>query len=238
MAIDKIKEAVRLFISNLALFSKIILTVWLPGSILLVFLSYYVFPSMADGDEVRAYIMELRVSNIIELAFSPIYGGALLYALSRIKQGLNVSYSESMNYASKRSFKLFSTRFSTGLIVFLGFIALIIPGIILSLRLALVDEVVVLEGVSSSQARKLSAKLTEGKRIEIFLTTLIVFILMFLVTMIFSFLLYLPLGIIGQENNFLCDVIAQCFTSIIFSFFYIVLFLFYWESKNNLIDAN
>lgn len=236
--IDKITEAVKLLRSNFVLFSKIILTVWLPGSLLIVFLRYYIFPDMVGDDIMGSLAMEIRISNLIELAFSPIYIGALLYALSRIKQGLNVTYTESMSYGSKRSFKLFATRLSTGLIVFLGFIALIIPGIILALRFTLVDEAVVLARVNGSQARKLSAKLTEGKRIEIGFTITITIILAIIFSGLLSWLFYLPLSIIGQEGNFLWDVINECSLSIIFSIMYIVLFLFYWDRKNSLAELD
>ncbi len=236
--IGKITEAVKLLRSNFVLFSKIILTVWLPASLLIVFLRYYIFPDMVGDDEMRSMAMEIRISNIIELAFSPIYLGALLYALSRIKQGLNVTYTESMSYGSKRSFKLFATRFSTGLIVFLGLIALIIPGIILALRFTLVDEAVVLARVNGSQARKLSAKLTEGKRIEIGFTITITIVLAIIFSGLLSWLFYLPLTIIGQEANFLWDVINECSIYVIFSIMYIVLFLFYWESKNSLAELD
>lgn len=232
--INKIKEAIKLFISNFILFSKIVLTVWLPGSIIIVFLRYYVFPEMAGGDELQAILMEIRISNFIEIAFSPLYGGAIIYALSRIKQGLSISYSESMIYSAKRSFKLLITRLTTGIIIVLGFIALIIPGIILGLRFALVDEAVVLEQTSGSAARKLSAKLTKGKRAKILGTMIVAVIGIVIVSSVLSLVLYLPLTLIGQETNFLLDIVNECLVNVIFSIIYIVLFLFYWESKSRL----
>ena len=108
----------------------------------------------------------------------------------------------------------------------------------MALRFTLVDEAVVLARVNGSQARRLSAKLTEGKKIEIGFTITITIILAIIFSGILSWLFYLPLTIIGQEGNFLWDVINECSISIIFSIMYIVLFLFYWERKNNLVNLD
>ena len=239
--IQKISEAIKLLISNFTLFSQIVLTIWLPGSILVVFLRLYVFPAMGGGDEFQSFVMELRVSNLIEFACGPIYVGALLYALSNIKQGLTINYRNSMNHGAERSFKLLATRISTGLIIFLGLIAFIIPGIILSLRFALVDMVVVLEGINGSNARKRSTELTKRKRWKIFGAATITILGLLLFDVISSSLLYSPLSIIGQEGNlilnFVVGVIHLGITSISIAVLYIVLFLYYWEAKEHTILA-
>jgi hypothetical protein len=86
--IQKIREAIKLFAKNWKLFSLIVLTVWLPGSILLVYLRLHVFPQTASGDELQMFLQEMRVSNVIELAFGPIYVGAILHAAAQFKKGL------------------------------------------------------------------------------------------------------------------------------------------------------
>lgn len=234
---NKVKEAIDILLANLPLFSKIVLTVWLPGSIIIVLLRYYFFPTMAEADELQTIAMEIRVSNLIEVAFSPLYGGALIYALSRRKQGLTVNYRESMSYAGQRSLKLFATRLSTGLIIFLGFIALIIPGIILGLRFALVDMVVELDRINGSQARQLSARLTKGKRGKIFGATTITIVGLLIFNYLLAWAFSIPLMLFGIETNFLADVVYECTVSVVSAIMYIVLFLFYWESKSQIVDS-
>jgi hypothetical protein len=230
--IQKIREATGLLTANLVLFSAIVLTVWLPGSILLVYLRLYVFPETSGGDEFRLLTQEIRVSNAIDLAFGPLYVGAILYAANRLKQGLPTTYSESMSYAARRSFKLLGTRIGTGLIVLAGLIALIIPGIVLALRYALIDAVVVLEGVEGTTARNLSAKFTQGKRWQILGTIILTFLGAGIAIFITSFVLYLPLSVVGKNENFVVAVIAECISNILLVLPIIVLFLFYWEAKN------
>ena len=229
--IRKIGEAIELLASNLALFGSIMLTVWLPASILLVYLRLYVFPEAVGGDEVQLFMRELRISNAIDLAFGALYTGALLYAASRLKQGLNVTYGEAMAHAARRSFKLLGARIITGAIVFVGLIALIVPGIVLALRFALIDSVVVLESVEGGPARALSAELTRGKRWTILGTMIFAFFGVLLTIFLTSLALYLPLISVGQDENFIIAVIDECVSSIILIVPTIVLFLFYWDVK-------
>ena len=105
--IQKIRQATILFFNNWKLFGSIVLTVWLPGSILLVYLRLYVFPATAGGDEMKMLMQEIRVSNLIEAIFGPFYVGALIYDASRITKEMPVDYVQSMTHAASRSFKLF-----------------------------------------------------------------------------------------------------------------------------------
>lgn len=219
--------------TNLPLFSLIVLTVWLPGSILLVYLQLYVFPETTGGDELRIFAQELRVVSGIELAFGPLYVGAILHAASRLKQGLHTIYGQSMAHGARRSFKLLGTRITTGLIVLIWFIALVIPGIFLALRFALIDEVVVLEGVEGAKARNLSVKLTQGRRWNILGTIVFTVIVVSIAMLLVSFIL----SLVGQDENFVIAVICECIGHILSILPIIVLFLFYWDGKNQQLSS-
>ncbi len=229
--LEKIRKAIQLFAAHWKLFSLIVLTVWLPGSIVLAYLSLYVFPKMTGGNEVRMFFQEMRVENALETVFGPFYVGALLHALSQIKRGLPVNYSQSMAHAARRSFKFLVTRLVTRLIILAGFLAFIIPGIVLALRFALIDAVVTLEGVEDSQARSLSARMTKGKRWQILGTMILTNVGLLVLIAVTFFLLSLPLSLIGQEQNFTLEVIAGCISSVFSAIPIIVLFLFYWDAK-------
>ncbi len=230
--IQKINEATKLLYSNLILFSSISLTVWLPGSILLVYLRLYVLPGTTGGDETRMFLQEFRVSNAIELAFGPIYVGALIHAASQLKQGLPASYSASMAYAAKRSFKLLGTRILSGLIVGLGLFCFVIPGIVMALRFVLIDAIVILEDRSGADAQARSTHLTQGKRWKILGTMTLTIIAVALFIYLIVFTLYSLLALIGQPDNFIVAVIVECVNNVLFVIPVIVLFLFYWEAKN------
>lgn len=229
---QKIRDAIGLFTANLPLFSLIVLTVWLPGSILLVCLRLYVFPQTFAGDDWGAFMQENRVSNAIEVIFGPIYVGALLHAASQWKRGIRTSYSESMSHGASRSFSLLGTRLGTGLIVLVGLLLFIIPGIVFALRFALIDAVVVLEGVGGGTARQRSEILTREQRWSILGAVIVTSIGLLVVSTLVAFLLYLPLGLLGQEENFAIALLYECINNVLFALFPIVLFLFYWDAKD------
>ena len=147
--LGKFREAISLFSSNISLFSRIILTIWLPGNIIINYLDYYVF---YEAD----FIGLMRANMWIQGIFGPIYIGALIYALSKLKQYQMVTYTEAITAGFRNWQRLWWARFIAGLFIALGFIALIVPGIFLTIRYALIDSVVILEGADASESRKRS----------------------------------------------------------------------------------
>jgi len=213
---QKIGEAISLLFSNIALFTLIILTVWLPGNILINLYVYNV--SSPDLWNVA------RVSMGLEGIFGPIYIGAMIYALYKIKQGQKASYKESIRVGFDNWGKLFVARWIAGVLIMLGFIALIIPGIILTVRYAVLDSAVILEGANASQARSRSVELTKGSRWKIF-GALILFFVSFVIV---SVIVYIPLGFV---DHIILSIVLDCILDVIFGALIIVLFLFYWEAK-------
>jgi hypothetical protein len=230
--LQKLRDAIQLLRDNALLFSLIVLTVWLPGALLIVYLRLYVFPATLGGDEMRMAIQELRITNGIEFALGPLYVSALLYAASRRQQGLAVTYGDAMAHGARRSFKLLISRLGAGVLVVLGLLALIVPGIILALRFALLDAVVSLEGLEGGQARKRSTLLTQGQRWTILGTLIGSFLVAAVGMVLTSFSLYFLLGLAGQEENFGVAVLYECVSNVLLTLPMLVLFLFYWDAKD------
>jgi len=218
----KLAESVGLLGSNLWLFSLITLTVWLPGNVLINYVAYHV-----PLTEEQALMAPVRMTMWIEGIFGPIYFGATIYALSKLKQGQTVSYAEAIGVGFRNWGALFAARFVAGLIILLGLIAFIIPGIYLSLRYALLDSTVILEGASVSKARQRSAKLTEGRKLQIFGTAMVFYV----GATLLSFLIYLPLNFVPQLNTMAVAVVIDCILDIGFLVIAIAMFLYYWEAR-------
>ena len=214
-------EAIRLLRNNIGLLSAIILTVWLPGNILINYVAYYV------GADSIAGIM--RLSMWIENIFGPIYIGALIYSLFRIKSGHSVTYKEAMSIGVSKWGALFGARFVAGILVGLGFIALVIPGLVLLVRYSLLDAPVVIENMGASESRARSAALTQGRRWKIFLAGTLFFILFF----ILSFAIYIPIGFFPAFDNMLVSTLIDSLLDVVFAVIQIVMFLFYWEAIND-----
>jgi hypothetical protein len=223
--IQKIREATALFFGNLGLFSAIVLTVWLPASILLVYLRLYVFPT--GGDEFQIAMQEIRVNNVIECMFGPLIAGAIIYAADQLKQGYPATYGEAMAYGAKQSLRLLGARIACGFMVLLGLLAFVIPGIWLALRFALIDPIVVLERRSGADARKRSTDLTQGIKWQILGTSILAVLWIGLIAVIID----LPFSLLGQSENFIFMVISECVMNVLLTILMIVLLLFYWEAK-------
>ncbi len=227
--LQKIGEAVRLFKTHWLLLSAIVLTVWLPGSIILAYFSFYI---LAGSNPFQAMVQETRISNLIEMAFGPIYVGAIMQVLAGAKQGRLVSYAEAMRCGAQTCFKMLTTRLVAGLIVLGGFILLIVPGILLAVRYGLIDPIVALEGRSGKGARQRSVALTQGRRWPLLAASVVSFLLVMVVSVVASLAIYIPVGLTGQQDNFFAAILYNCIVSILFSFLFVVIFLFYWEARS------
>jgi hypothetical protein len=122
--------------------------------------------------------------------------------------------------------RLFGARFLTGILVLLGLIAFIIPGIVLLVRYAFLDEVVVLEGADALEARRRSTELTVGRRWQI----LAAGFLFFVSFMLCSFVVQLSLALLPELDTMVINVIIDCLLDIAYVVIHFVMFLYYWEA--------
>jgi len=221
--IAKFAEAIRLLRMNLFLFSSIILTVWLPGNVLVDYLAAYVYP---EDDGFRS----IRLNMYIDAIFAPISVAALIHALSKLKHGERPRYLESMAVGLRNWGRLAIVRLLAGLLIALGLIALVVPGVVLLVRYALLDAVVVLEGAGTDKARRRSAELTAGTRWQIFWAGL----LFYAGFLLFTYLIYLPVKLVPDSWPVLglmtIGVALDCVLDVTSAIMQIALFLYYWQA--------
>jgi hypothetical protein len=204
--------------TNLVLFSLIIWTVWIPANLVIESLEAAALP----GQEGQA---TMRANLFVKTIFGPIAMGALVFALSRRIHGEPVNYFQAIGAGFANWGRLFIANFIAGLIVGLATIALIVPGIIMQVRYALLDPVVVLERSEAPRAR--STQLTAGRRWQIFWAY-------------FLFLaFYLPLALVvsvlasslESPEQYWINVAVGSVLDVISTIGSIVLFLFYCEAR-------
>lgn len=210
-------EATGILTQNFVLLSGIILTVWLPGNL---FVNYMLYENGATDEFL------LRAPMMIEGIFGPLYIGAMMFALSRIMEGERPSWSESIGHGFGCWGRLFGARFVAGILVMLGCLALLVPGIILAVRWALIAPAVVLEGLDANASRARSSELTEGYRWRIF-GTAVVFYFVFI---LLSIALYLPTEVVPETDNMLVGTLLDCVTDLLTGVIQIAMFLYYWYS--------
>jgi hypothetical protein len=136
------------------------------GAILLLpmFIVQILQPQIVSGVGAAAGI----VMVLFFMIFSFIYAGAVVDVISREYHGKTVSIGGAISFALRRFGPLLGTALLTGLVIGLGLLLLIIPGIIFSIWFAFVTQVVMVEGLSGTSAMSRSKELTKGHGGRIF----------------------------------------------------------------------
>jgi hypothetical protein len=212
-------ETFRLLGRHLDLFTLIVLTVWFPAHLAANYLQFF----GAGAEPQRALSLVL----MIELVFGPLVAGATITTLARIKQGMPTGYWVALGEGFNAWGRLLVVRVITGVLIALGLLALVVPGLLLLVRYALVDSVAVLEGALAGEARQRSTALTAGLRWAIFWTGG----LLFAGVVSLGILLSLLLDAIPPFNHFVIRVLVDSMLSVTQCVFTIALFLFYWRAR-------
>ncbi len=221
----KMVMAFRLLFGQLFLFAALVLTIWLPGH-LLIDMAVARNPNQFDASTV------VQLGLLVEFVFGPIYAAGIITALAARMCGEKTSYLEAMRAGLHHWGRLFGARVVAGLFVFLGLLVFIIPGLILAVRFMLIDEVVVVEGTGVTESRQRSSQLTWGKGLQIFRAWMVSIALM----MIFAFSLTELAVLAGLQNHSLVTDASDCLSSVFAVFFNCLLFLYYWEARQQ--EAN
>jgi hypothetical protein len=220
--IDKLLEAAELLVRHFGLFVAVVLTVWIPGNLLVNYLDFYVIPP-------ENFRLSFRMYQLVEAILSPVPAAAVIAILSRSKLGRRATYREVMGVALRKWGPLFWARFVAGILIGLGFIAFIIPGIMLLLRYALLDQAVVVEGADPGEARRRSATLTKGRRWEI----LAVCLLFYVPFIVMTIAIYAPMIFLPILDQFHFGVFLDCCVNLGVVPIQIVMFLYYWEAAQS-----
>lgn len=110
----------------------------------------------------------ITVTNILEGILSQFATGALTYGSYQYLRGQAVSASSCLRYAAQNFGRLIGLAFLTGILISLGLVLLIVPGIILATMFAVAVPALLAERLSVSDSIKRSAALTKGYRWQVF----------------------------------------------------------------------
>jgi hypothetical protein len=157
---EKLDAAARLLIGRGVAVVLIVLTLWLPGNLLLNYLV-----AEQGWDELSPSLLAMGLAY--ELLSAPLLAGALFALMRESLYGGQAGYAGAMAAAWRRYGLLFANRLIIQVLVGVGLLAFIVPGLWLMARWALADAVVLFEGVTPAEARARSLALTEGKRLEL-----------------------------------------------------------------------
>lgn len=159
---ERLDAAFKLTLQRLPLAALIVWTVWLPANLAHNYLAIEVW----GADSIQ---LPLIFGTLVVLLLDPLSTGALLFLFHETLEGRPCSYGRALSFGFSRWGLLIAARVVVQVLVGLGTLALILPGIYLLARWALVECAVVFEGAVPSEARRRSAELTAGRMVEVFL---------------------------------------------------------------------
>lgn len=215
-----IGQAFRIFGNNFVLLAGIALVFGMPRAFIQNLFSFFVFgpePSMFE-----IFFLE----SVLELFICTFAAGALIAALTGIRSGNTLSFTECITSGLRNWSRLFRARLLPVILISLGMIAFVIPGIYLTIKWLLLDFIVILEGADPALARKRSSDMMQGVRWNGFIIILL-FFLIYLGTSIPSHFIEEMTG----QKFFLIDVCIGTLADIMGTLGIISIFLFYWQRR-------
>jgi len=234
-------ETFRLLGHHLHLFTLLSLTVWLPTHILLNYLEFF-----EPGEDTAG--RALRIVLTAQVVLDPFVVSAMLSALLRIKQGAPVGYWQALAEGFNAWPRLMLVRFMVIWVLLmpsLGWLAVYTAGpavqlvggaalvglslliLVLLVRFALVDSVVVIDGASPLTAWRRAAAVTAGQRWSILGAATVLFVLIFGLAVAGG----QTFRAVPEANHFVARVLFDCVLAVSQSLFTISLFLFYWRKQ-------
>jgi hypothetical protein len=202
--------------STVTIFSK---NFWLITKLVLVIVTpFEIFKALSIGDTRGNW--QLAVGTFaLQIFCNILIAPALIYALMKVMQtGVTPGVNESYRFAVSKLIKVLLCTVMAWVLVMLGFVLLVIPGIILFLAFELVYPVAVLEGGSPTEILKRSYTMTKGYRWNILGATFLMSVMLaiasapvsILVAMLaFNGFAFWPLQIVGAIVS---DVLGEATT--------------------------
>jgi uncharacterized membrane protein len=177
MVLDK---AFRLYLQNFALMIGLSAILNIP---LLAFTMFFGGGRISPNSvNVAGIMIALLVFVLAMLVIVPLITGATTAAVSDIYLGNMVTAGSALSAAWRKAWTLLKTQFIVGLIVGVGILLIIVPGILWALSYALVAPVIMIEGTTSgSEVRRRSWELVRGNRGKVFLILFALIVIQWLV---------------------------------------------------------
>ncbi len=159
-------------------------------------INYVIWAGTMQGTVYVPAFVYTPVYYLVNLLTMAVGTGAVTIAISSRYLGREITILQSYRIALRKLWTLLGARIVAGLLVGLGFMLLVIPGILLAVAFSLITPVVMLEDASAGTSRERSRELTAGFRWQIFALFLIYYIVYWLITLVFGSLLVALTGLI------------------------------------------
>jgi hypothetical protein len=208
----------RNFVNFVLLFAVVELVIGVIGAIILAFagiaigsISIPLGSGFAIGSWFATLGISLLLSFLVAVIFIPVAEGATIKMTSEEINGQKIDLMAAVSFAFSRLLSLWAIFIVVGIIVILGLVALILPGIILAIMFALSIPVLLLEqkGVFDSMSR--SRQLVGGR----WLRTFNIFFVLGVFIGVVSFILGLISLVAGPGSGILSSILSALYQPVI-----------------------
>jgi hypothetical protein len=226
-----LKEAFELYRENFTLFLGIVL---MPLVVEVVLGILLVASATSGGPTVILGLLTL----IVAVALSLLAVGAQTVAVASRYLGRTISVGQAYSaIGADTLWVLFLSAIAAGIVIGIGLILLVIPGIYLAVRLAFVSQAVVLERSGVSQAFRRSWSLVEGSWWRVFGIAIVTFVIVAIVGSIIQQIIGALLGS-GTSGVVLRTLISGAVQLVLRPYAFTVLILLYFDLRLRKEDFN
>ncbi len=134
------------------------------------------------GFMVVTFFLVVLVSWIVET----IVGGMAVKVASDILESRSIDLSEAFDFTVGRLLSLLGAGIITGILIVIGLICLIVPGIILAIMFSLVVPAIVIERAGALESLSRSRRLVGGRWLKTFGLLLVIYLIVFVAGLIFG----------------------------------------------------
>lgn len=212
-------RAAQLFSSNFLLFAAVILTVAVPGNLLV----RYVLGLPRGGARLLSAIAALLAA----FALAVVAMGAMVHVVDERNRGRRTGWARAMRVGLRNWLRLFAANAVVLVFVLLGVLAFVVPAVLFCIWYAMIDPVVVLEHAGPTQALRRSKELTRGMRWPIF-ATLTLWALLHAGAEWLNW--WLPRSV-EFFASFWAKAMLDCLEDVLFGIVGVVLVLFYLQAR-------
>lgn len=190
-------------------------------------------PNQLGGDfESSAGVAQSIIAFIISVILYFVGQAVILYAAFQAMRGRDVIIGDAIGRAFSRFLSLLGISILVGLGVAIGFMLLIVPGIILALRWAVAVPACVVENKGPLESMRRSAELTKGHRWKIFGVWVLIAIVAIIILIMVG--VFAGLGAVvaqGLGRVLIAGVISLILTAIVTAYSYVLNAMIYHDLR-------
>ena len=194
-----LEQSGQIYRQHFLVIAAIVVAVWLPLELLSSYMDAFVF-----GEDFRK---SWKFAQFLDNCFGIIATAGVVSIGYEALTGRKVEFRAAISAGFASWGRMWWTRFLSALVLFLGFLLLVVPGIYLLVRLSLVEPVIVQERISGSAAMRRSFQLTEGRFWLVFKLGLVVLGIIVLAFVVFV----LPTAFVPALDHWLIDAASNLF---------------------------